>query len=169
MIRSVIYESRALRVVSWRPLSPPRRWGRSGTALLMALCLTAIFDRALPARAEPPRPISLELNKLEQQGGSCRAYLVIANPGTEVFSEFAVDLIVFDRGGTISRRLAVELAPLRSLKTMVKVFDIPQTQCSDIGNILVNDVLHCRNANGDVAGCVDRIATSSKLPIKFSK
>jgi hypothetical protein len=154
-------------VLSLLPISPSRRRGR--IAWLLAVCLTAICCRALPAPAEPPKPIGLELNKLEQQGGSCRAYLVITNPGTEVFSEFAVDLIVFDRSGTISRRLAVELAPLRSLKTMVKVFDIPQTQCNDIGNILVNDVLHCRAANGDVAGCVDRIATSSKLPIKFSK
>jgi hypothetical protein len=123
----------------------------------------------LPSRAEPPKPISLELNKLEQQAGGCRAYLVIGNPGEDAFSEFAVDLIVFDRGGTISRRLAVELAPLRPAKTMVKVFDIPQTPCGDIGNILVNDVIHCRKASGEVAGCVDRIATSSKLPIKFSK
>jgi hypothetical protein len=142
---------------------------RGRVAWLLAVCVIAILCGALPARAEPPKPISIELNKLEQQGGNCRAYLVIANPGEDAFSGFTLDLVVFDRGGTISRRLAVELAPLRPAKTMVKVFDIPQAPCNDIGSILVNDVIHCRNANGDIAGCVDRIATSSKLPIKFSK
>lgn len=120
-------------------------------------------------RAEPQKPIGIELNRLEPQDGSCRAYLVIANPGPAAFSSFTLDLVVFDRSGTIARRIAVELAPVHPAKTMVKVFDIPQTACPAIGSILVNDVIHCRDASGDLTGCVDRIATSSKLPIALSK
>ena len=123
----------------------------------------------LPDRAESSKSFSLELNKLEQQGGNCRAYLVIGNPGTDAYTGFTLDLIVFDRSGTISRRLAVELAPLRAAKTMVKVFDIPETACNGIGSILVNDVIHCRDANGEVGGCIDRFTTSSKLPVKLSR
>ena len=132
--------------------------------LALALC-----GWSLPGRAEPAKSISIELNKLEPQGGNCRAYLVIANPGTDAFSGFTLDLVVFDRGGTIARRLAVELAPLRPAKTMVKVFDISATPCSGIGGILVNDVIQCRDASGDVAGCVDRVTTSSKVPVALSK
>lgn len=123
----------------------------------------------LAGGAESPKSIGVELNKLEQQGGNCRAYLVIANPGTDAFTGFTLDLIVFDRSGTIARRLAVELAPLRAAKTMVKVFDIPQTACSGISSILVNDVIHCRGANGELGGCIDRITTSSKLPVRLSR
>jgi hypothetical protein len=43
------------------------------------------------------------------------------------------------------------------------------TACGDIGSILVNDVIHCRDVSGDVADCVDRISTSSKLPVTLSK
>jgi hypothetical protein len=132
--------------------------------LSLALCCWA-----MPARAEPPKSIGLELNKLEEQGGNCRAYLVIANPGSAGFSGFTLDLVLFDRGGTIMRRLAVDIAPVRPDKTMVKVFEIPETACGAIGSILVNDVLHCRNASGDVAGCVDQVRTSSKLPVTLSK
>ena len=78
-------------------------------------------------------------------------------------------LCCFDSSGTIARRLAIELAPMRPAKTIVKVFDIPQTACSGIGSILVNDVMHCRDASGDLADCVDRISTSSKLPVALSK
>ena len=137
----------------------------SGTTWILAL---AICCWALPGRAEPPKSISVELNKLEQEGGNCRAYLVIANPGTDAFSAFTLDLVIFD-SGTIARRLAIELAPIRPAKTIVKVFDIPQTACGAIGSILVNDVIHCRDASGDVADCVDRISTSSKLPVTLSK
>jgi hypothetical protein len=169
MTLSAIYGRPPHRTFRRSQSSPPRGWVRGRIAWLLAVCGIALFCGTLSARAEPPKPISLELNKFEQQGSSCRAYLVIANPGEDAFSGFTLDLVVFDRGGTISRRLAVELAPLHPAKTMVKVFDIPQTPCNGIGSILLNDVIHCRDANGDVAGCVDRIATSSKLPIKFSK
>jgi hypothetical protein len=122
-----------------------------------------------PGGAEPPSTIGVELNRLEDQGGNCRAYLVITNPGSAEFSGFALDLVVFDRGGTIMRRLAVDVAPLRPTKTSVKVFDISETACGAIGSILVNDVIHCRDKSGDVAGCVERLSTSSKLAVSLLK
>ena len=142
-----------------------RVFATGGAVRILAL---AFCCWALPGGAEPPKSINVELNKLEQEGGSCRAYLVIANPGTDAFSVFTLDLVIFD-SGTIVRRLAIELAPIRPAKTSVKVFDIPQTACSAIGSILVNDVTHCRDASGDVADCVDRISTSSKLSVTLSK
>ena len=113
----------------------------SGRAAMRALCVAVLVWWALlcsptPGGAEPPSTIGVELNRLEDQGGNCRAYLVIANPGSAEFSGFALDLVVFDRGGTIMRRLAVDVAPVRPAKTMVKVFDIAETACSAIGSIL---------------------------------
>jgi hypothetical protein len=145
-----------------------RRGPRCATGGAIPILALAFCCWALPGGAEPPKSINVELNKLEQEGGSCRAYLVIANPGTDAFSAFTLDLVIFD-SGTIVRRLAIELAPIRPAKTSVKVFDIPQTACGAIGSILVNDVTHCRDASGDVADCVDRISTSSKLSVTLSK
>jgi hypothetical protein len=133
------------------------------------LLCSALFCWPAPGGAEPPSMIGVELNRLEDQGGNCRAYLVITNPGSEEFSGFTLDLVVFDRGGTIMRRLAVNMSPLRPAKTNVKVFDLAETACSAIGSILVNDVIHCRDKTGDVAGCVDRLATWSKLAVSLSK
>jgi hypothetical protein len=145
-----------------------RRSSGCATSSAAGILALALCCWALPGGTEPPKSISVELNKLEQEGGSCRAYLVIANPGTDAFSAFTLDLVIFD-SGTIVRRLAIELAPIRPAKTHVKVFDIPQTACGAIGSILVNDVTHCRDASGDVADCVDRIRTSSKLSVTLSK
>jgi hypothetical protein len=147
---------------------------RSSRAAVRALYVAVLVWWALlcwPARvgAEQPSTIGVELNRLEDQGGNCRAYLVITNPGAAEFSGFALDLVVFDRGGTIMHRLAVDVAPVRPAKTMVKVFDIPGTTCGGIGSILVNDVIHCRDASGDIAGCVDRLSTSSKLAVSLLK
>jgi hypothetical protein len=129
----------------------------------------AVLCWPAPGDAEPPPTIGVELNRLEDQGGNCRAYLVINNSGSAEFSGFALDLVVFDRGGTIMRRLAVDVAPLRPAKTSVKVFDISETACGAIGSILVNDVIHCRDKSGDLAGCVERLSTSSKLAVSLLK
>src|SRR6202011_2579835 len=102
----------------------------------------ALFCWPMPGSAEAPSTIGVELNRLEDQGGNCRAYLVITNPGSAEFSGFTLDLVVFDRGGTIMRRLAIDVAPLRPAKTNIKVFDIAETACSAIGSVLVNDVTH---------------------------
>jgi len=88
-----------------------------GATRIVALALCCW---ALPGWAQPPKSISLELNKLEQEGGSCRAYLVIANPGTDAFSAFTLDFVVFDTSGTIARRLAIELAPIRPPKLSLR-------------------------------------------------
>jgi len=140
-----------------------------GTLYVAVLVWWALFCWPAPAGAEPPSTIGVELNRLEDQGGKCRAYLVVTNPGAAEYSGFALDLVIFDRGGTIMHRLAVDVAPVRPAKTSVKVFDIPETTCSAIGSILVNDVIHCRDASGDVAGCVDRLSTSSKLAVTLLK
>jgi hypothetical protein len=147
---------------------------RSRRAATRALHVTVLICSPLlcgpaPGGAEPPSTIGVELNRLEDQGGNCRAYLVITNPGSDEFSGFTLDLVIFDRGGTIMRRLAVDVAPVRPAKTSVKVFDIAETACSAIGSILVNDVIRCRDKSGDVAGCVDRLTTSSKLAVSLMK
>ncbi|MGH7093575.1 MAG: Tat pathway signal sequence domain protein [Stellaceae bacterium] len=116
-----------------------------------------------------PSPIGIQLNRLDDHGGSCRASFVITNPGPQAFTGFRLDLVMFDKGGTITRRLAVDIAPLLADKTSVKIFDIPQLPCAGIGSMLINDVLDCRDAKGPVADCVGRVTPTSKLPVKLMK
>jgi hypothetical protein len=134
---------------------------------LAAALLWSAAPSALPQTA--PEAIQIELNRLEDQGINCRAYLVIVNPSSVSYSGFKLDLVVFDRSGTIIRRLALDLAPLRAQKTSVKVFDIADIGCKAIGSMLLNEVLDCRDSSGDVPDCVQRVSTSSKQPVSLSK
>jgi hypothetical protein len=134
------------------------------------LAAALLWSAAPPASPQTaPVAIQIELNRLEDQGNNCRAYLVIANLGAVSYNGFKLDLVVFDRSGTIMRRLALDLAPLRAQKTTVKVFDIADTGCKAIGSMLLNEVLDCRDSSGDIPDCVQRVSTSSKLPVTLSK
>src|SRR3546814_13412190 len=52
--------------------------------------------------------VSIELNKREPQESACRAYLVVKNTGERAFDSRKLDLVMFDRGGVVAKRLAVQ-------------------------------------------------------------
>jgi hypothetical protein len=138
---------------------------RIGFGLGAAVLASLAAGTALAANPS----VGIELNRLDEQGQSCRASFVITNPGPQTYTGYKLDLVVFDKGGTITKRLAADVAPLRSDKETVKIFDIPDTPCSGIGSILINDVLDCRAGDKPATDCADAIAASSKLPVKLLK
>ena len=129
-------------------------------------CAAVIALFALSASAQ--NQITLELNKLEDRDGSCRAYLVFGNSG-ERFDAFVLDLIVFDRDQLIAKHLAVNVAPLRAGKTIVKIFDIVGVSCARIGRVLLNDVSKCQDKDGDRGDCVDMVMISSRATSEMVK
>ncbi|MEM7667830.1 MAG: hypothetical protein AAF317_01605 [Pseudomonadota bacterium] len=129
-----------------------------------ALCFAALAAGSASASEEK---IKVELNKLEPQGGACQAYILIQNKTSSTYSNLSLDLVMFDSNGIISRRLAVEMAPLRAGKTSVKVFGIDGTSCDGISRILVNDVLSCTSDGAVQETCLDRIETASRGSVEL--
>lgn len=114
------------------------------------------------AAAQAPAKFPLELNRLEQDGEICRVYLLVKNPEASEIAAFKLDLVFFDKEDIIRNRLYVELGPLAALKTAVRLFDIPEAQCGQLGSILVNDVVACSDAAGQDLNCLKRLDLSSK-------
>lgn len=113
--------------------------------------------------------LSVELNKLEPHEDACRAYLVFDNTASSVYESLKLDLVMFDPDGVISRRLAVEGAPLAADKTTVKLFDIAGVACADIGRVLLNDILACRDDAGEHDDCLSRLQLESRAGVPFVK
>ncbi len=123
-----------------------------------------------PAPAAAPAPaISVELNKLEPVEKGCRVYTVIDNPGQTAFQTLKLDLILFHTDGVIGRRLMLDLAPVKSGKKTVKMFDLDGTACDKIGSFLVHDVMECKSDTGPVDKCLDAITLKSLSNVQISK
>ena len=137
------------------------------SALFVAAIL-AILSGTSPLRAEEPS-VSVELNKLEPQGKSCRVFVLIANKGDTAYQALKLDLILFRPDGVIERRLALDLAPLRAAKTSVKTFDLDALECGGISSILINDAIECRSDTAAISDCLDRVSVASRSSVKFSK
>jgi hypothetical protein len=147
-------------------LQPLVQWRLAGPALL-ALALAS--PGAALAQEAGRETVTIELNKLEPQENACRAYLVVKNDGAQAFESLKLDLVMFDKGGVVAKRLAVQAAPLPVGKTSLKVFDVEGHACPDIGSILLNDVLECTPSPAAPGGCLAQIAVSARGDLSFLK
>ena len=111
--------------------------------------------------------IAIELNKIEDAGGKCRTYFVVEEGAGRPVQTLKADFVVFGKDGGVSRRLAAELGPVRSHKTSVKIFEIDEA-CAEISGLLLNDIMACAPA-ASPDECLDRIALTSRVPIRFFK
>jgi hypothetical protein len=142
-------------------------WQRRHMTRLSAT-LTALALSTCAASAEEGS-IAIELNKLEAHENDCRAYFVIDNKNDTTYEMLKLDLVLFRPDGVIGQRFAVELAPLKAKKRTVKLFDVADTSCDEVGSFLINDVMECKTSTGDVTDCLQAISASSRTDNELTK
>lgn len=154
---------------AWRCAAIRLAAGRLPSTLAGAVFLAA--GLALPALAQQGagQGVAIELNKLEPLESVCRAYLVVKNQSGAVFDSLKLDLVMFDSAGVVTKRLAVQAGPLPEDKTSLKVFDITEHDCPDIGSILLNDVLECTPDPEAAGGCLAMISVTGRAEVPFIK
>jgi hypothetical protein len=144
-------------------------WAMAASALLATSTMAEPATQAAPNSSSQATQITLELNKLEAQDKSCRAYLVVGNDGQTAYQSFKLDLVMFQPDGIIGKRFALDLAPIRAGKKTVKLFDLDGVACDKVGSFLVNDIMECKADNATADDCLSRLALSSLGQVKISK
>jgi len=133
--------------------------------LLLLVQILALPLIAPHARAAD-ETMRVELNAAENTENRCRLTFVIENKGKAIDS-LKLDLALFNTEGAVYRRMLVDMAPVRTAKTIVKTF-VTEGDCAQLGSILVNEVTAC--APGEPAACQDQLALSSRVKtVKFFK
>jgi hypothetical protein len=132
----------------------------------MLALLRALLLAIAPTIALAVEDLRVELNAAENAEGRCRLTFVIENQGAPRES-LKLDLALFNTEGAVYRRMIVDLAPMRSAKTLVKTFAV-EGECAQLGAVLVNEVAAC--TPGDPDACLDALALSSRLKgVRFYK
>jgi hypothetical protein len=124
---------------------------------------------ARAADAPAPPALALELNKLEPYDKGCRVYVVLTNATETAYQSMKLDLVLFQPDGIISRRIAIDLAPVKAAKRSVKLFDLEGLACEKVSSVLINEVIDCKADSGPVADCLSRIALSSVAGAPLTK
>jgi hypothetical protein len=131
--------------------------------VLLALASLAAWPGAPRAEA-PPKPLRLELNRLEaRDGGACRVWIVLGNEGAAV-EQLRLDLVLFGRDGVVARRVAVDVGPLPEGRTQARIFDLAGQSCDTLGSVLLNDVLACDGTEREARDhCTERTSLASRV------
>ena len=79
--------------------------------------------------------LTVELNKLEDVDTGCQAFFLFQNGLEQNLSEFEMSLAILTPDSIIDRLLTIDAAPLPAQRTTLKLFEIPDTQCTQIGEI----------------------------------
>ena len=151
--------------------------GVAAGALALSLSLSAAAQTEQPQAGQTQAgqtqagaaSVSIELNKLEQQGDACRAYLLFENEDGPEYTVYRLDLVLFDDQGRIDRRIAVDASPLRAGKSVVKLFDLTGLQCDGISKILLNDIAPCEDSSGAREDCVIAAELRTLTDVSFYK
>lgn len=138
---------------------------RFSLAILYTLLLAAVS----PAQAQTAN-LTVELNKFEDaDSGSCRAFFLFRNETGNSFEEFEMSLAILNTSGVIDRLLTVDAAPLPVARTTLKLFEIPQTQCATISEILLHGIDACRPQNEEQMDCFPIIGLVSRASAALVK
>jgi hypothetical protein len=143
--------------------------GLLAAAVAACLAAPAMAQDGDQNRAQSGRLI-VELNKLEEgEGGGCRAYFLFRNQTGATLEGFEMSLAILDTAGVIDRLLTIDAAPLPAARTTLKLFEIPQTGCAAISEMLVHEIGSCRPQNADEMDCFGITDLVSRAPAALVK
>ena len=133
-------------------------------ALVLGLAAAATAVHAQDG-AQPS--LSIDLNALEQVDQACRLVFVATNSIGSSLEEMALETVLFDTSGTVDRFALFDFKALPDGKTRVRQFDLPETQCTDIGRVLINGAESCKGGSLKGTECMEylRLKSSSKTEI----
>jgi hypothetical protein len=123
----------------------------------------------LAAPVAQAQTLTVELNKLEDVDNGCQAYFLFRNDRPENLTGFQMSLAILSPDGIIDRLLTIDAAPLPANRTTLKLFEIPDTQCGNIGQVLLHDIPACTPQNGDPEDCFSFLELNSRAAAPLVK
>ncbi|WP_285674894.1 hypothetical protein [Paralimibaculum aggregatum] len=144
------------------------RPGNCSALIAIATIAAQMAVAGAPASAQDARLV-VELNKFEDVESGCRSFFLFRNQTETVFAAFEMSLAILDKGGVIDRLLTIDAAPLPAERTTLKLFEIPEIGCADIGEVLLHDITACAPQNEAELDCFPLIDLSSKTSAPLVK
>lgn len=141
------------------------------TAIALSAAAAVALGGTLSATAQETEAgagaITLQLNSLRTIEQGCRVAFVLRNEtGTDI-EALSYEIAVFDSGGQLDRMLVLPFGALPQDKTRAMQFDLTETDCAGIGQVLVNTVAECSAAGGAEVDCLAALETSNLTEADF--
>jgi len=112
-------------------------------------------------------PLRLELNAVTQADKTCRLSFRITNNMKASVEDMALELVLFDWNGATERFVVVRTGAIPEGRSRVRQYDMPDLDCTLLGNVLLNDISECTGPGLDAKLCLDQVAVASRAAATF--
>lgn len=128
--------------------------------ILSLLVMIGLLPSALEAQAPV---LGIELNAVEDRAGGCRMTFVATNGlGTDL-SELVLEAVIFNPEGLVARLVLLDFQDLPQARPRVRQFDLPDLECTKVGQVLVNQVGTCSGQELPEQACAEAMQPSSRI------
>ena len=138
--------------------------------VIFAAALAAFSTTSALQAQEASGTIALELNKASPaDDGGCQFAFFAANGLTDRFDDMTWRIALFDAEGGFMNLVALRFTDMIPGKRKILRFNLPQA-CSDLSEIIVNDVSACKVAGGgsdNSDACLSQLTVTSRADIAF--
>ena len=145
-----------------------KRMGGLAVATATAAAIGMGVGMAGTARAQDGR-LLVELNKFEDVEAGCRSFFLFRHRTDLALEAFEMSLAILTPEGVIDRLLTIDAAPLPAGRTILKLFEIPETRCEAIGEVLLHDIAACRPQNAEEVDCFAFLDLASRTAAPLVK
>ena len=109
--------------------------------------------------------LTVELNTLEQVDGACRLTFTLDNDTGQDIGETVYETVLFDTAGGVAELTLFDFREAPAGRLRVRQFDLPQTDCAELGSFLLNEAATCTVA-GAASDVCDRAQTASRTAVE---
>ncbi len=140
------------------------------SALTLSLAVCGACVSAAPAQEAGEQPaFVVELNRMDMQDKTCRLTFVARNSLGGDIEKAGFEAVLFDAKGLVERMTVFAFGSMPRGKTLVRRFDLANTDCAGISRILVNSVSDCAGDGVAPGACADALVTDNKTDITFGR
>lgn len=139
--------------------------------LWLAVIILALFSshglKAEEGKTKQSQTLFIELNALNQLNQACRLSFVMKNNLNAAIEELAMEVVLFNQSQQVTSMLLIKNKKMPVRKTLVRQYNLKNTQCSSISQVLVNDIKVCRGQNLTAETCLQSLDLSSRTSAKL--
>lgn len=120
------------------------------------------------AEGETSPGLTVELNTLAEADGGCQVTFVMTNRHQSPIEKAVFETVLFNKAGTVDRLTLFDFGALPSGRPRVRQFVIPDLECSDLGQILINGANTCDAPDLAPGACMQGLSVHSRATVELT-
>ncbi|MEM6711370.1 MAG: hypothetical protein AAF590_03720 [Pseudomonadota bacterium] len=151
------------------PLAQTRRPHLHAITAAAFLGLTLALPPTPAASQEIERPtLTIELNTVRQVDSACRLVFLTSNDLRYDLTAVAFETVLINRDGLVDRLTVFDFQDLPKDRQRVRQFDLADTDCTVLGQVLINGAVTCNSDDTQTDDCIDKLIVSTRTDVEIS-